>query len=90
MKENKNTAYTSNNPIAAILATKSGTDFFPNYPITGESVTLDFEKNLLNKKDRFLNTDARMLAMQCLIVGAFAYEDIDALARVIKYIAAAG
>lgn len=69
---------------------KNDKSFFTNYPITNEEVKTNFEKSLLNKKDRFFNSEQRIQAMSASLFAAFVYQDFSALLRALKYIAAAG
>ena len=101
IEQHKDYKATQSNPLYAIfdqIAAKDDTDkdakndkpFFTNYPITNEEVKSNFEKSLLNKKDRFFNSDQRIQAMSALLFAAFLYQDFSALLRALRYIAAAG
>lgn len=69
IEQHKDYKATMSNPLNAIfnqvaakeeLAENDAKDhksFFANYPITNEEVKTNFERNLLNKKDRFFNSD---------------------------------
>lgn len=61
---------------------------FERYPHTDEPVAELFERCLLSKRLRFLNSDHRGAAMRCLVIGALCHDRVAALPRVVRFLAA--
>lgn len=76
------------NPFLAVMQTKPAEDFFGSYPLTDDKIEFVFEKNMFNKKDRYMNGEKRIQAMRALLAAPFIHGEQNSLLKVMKYIAA--
>lgn len=70
------------------MQTKPAEDFFNSYPLTDDKIEFTFEKNMFNKKDRYMNGEKRIQAMRALLAAPFIHGEQNGLLKVMKYIAA--
>jgi len=77
-------------PLEMLLQSTASHENVKRYGTLDEPVEFPFEKNLLNSKDNFLNSEKRYDALSALLIGGFIYGQEKGILRAIKLIAQKG